>query len=210
MARRVLVVRAAILLEPPVAAGLTGRRTAAVATDRDSHPIRSASLAGSVLLLPPAAGHGDRRWHRIKSCSLPTRSSAIRFETATSRRINPAHNAVGGCARGLREVACRGSEGDPRSAPLHNRVSIHTGLRGYREAGQAIAPRRTIHRSRFQWLTSPYPLSHPSVFVRTHLLTGASGSTPRASPRVRSVGSRTAGSMIATLGRSETPRNGSV
>lgn len=139
-ARQVLVVRAAILLEPTVAAGLTGRRTAAVATDRESHQIRSASLAGSVVRLPPAAGHGDRRRHWIKSCSLPTRTGEIRFETATSRRINPAHNTVGGCARGLRKVACSEPEGDPRSAPLHPAVSIHTGLRESREAEKQIAP----------------------------------------------------------------------
>ena len=120
MARRMLVARATLLLEPTVAVVLTSRRTAAVATDRDSHPIRSAPLA--------------------ESLPLPTRSGAIRFETATSRRINPAHNTVGGCARGLREVACSGTEGDPRSAPLHTRVSIHTGSRGSREAGQADRP----------------------------------------------------------------------
>ena len=120
MARRMLVARATLLLEPTVAVVLTSRRTAAVATDRDSHPIRSAPLA--------------------ESLPLPTRSGAIRFETATSRRINPAHNTVGGCARGLREVACSEPEVDPRSAPLHTGVSIHTGLRGSREAGQADCP----------------------------------------------------------------------
>ena len=135
-----LVARTTLLLEPTVAVVLTSPRTAAVATDRDSHPIRSAPLAESVPRPPPAAGRGDRRRYRIKSCSLPTRSGTIRFETATSRRINPAHNTVGGCARGLREVACSESEGDPRSAPLHTGVSIHTGLRGSREAGQADCP----------------------------------------------------------------------
>ena len=130
MARRMLVARATLLLEPTVAVVLTSRRTAAVATDRGSHPIRSA----------PAAGRGDRRRCQIQSCSLPTRAGAIRFETATSRRINPAHNTVGGCARSLREVACSEPEGDPRLAPLHNRVGIHTGLRESREAGKADCP----------------------------------------------------------------------
>ena len=110
---------AAILLEPTVAARLAGRRTAAVATDRDSHPIRSASLAGSVLRPPPAAGRGDRRRHRIKSCSLLTRSGAIRFDTATSRRINPVHNAVG-----AREGSSRSSVQRPRGALVQHHSTL--------------------------------------------------------------------------------------
>ena len=63
-----------------------------VAAARDDPPIRSVPAAESVLRPPLAAGHGDRRRHRIKSSSLPIRYGAIRFKTATSQRINVAYN----------------------------------------------------------------------------------------------------------------------
>ena len=53
---------------------------------------------------PTTADHGDRRRHRIKSCSQPIRYGAIRFKTATAQRINAAYNSSG-CKCALHAVA---------------------------------------------------------------------------------------------------------
>ena len=43
---------------------------------------------------PPAVDHRDRGRNRINSCSLPIRDGVIRFDTATSQRINPTYNTT--------------------------------------------------------------------------------------------------------------------
>ena len=56
--------------------------------------------------------HGDRRRHRIKSCSLPIRYGAIWFKTATSQRINVAYNTP---RTGAAYIGTRPSRGSVRS-----------------------------------------------------------------------------------------------
>ena len=117
------------------------------AAARDADPIRSVPAAESVLRPPPeadqgtTAGHGDRRRHRMKSCSLPIRYGGIRFKTATSQRINVAYNTP----------AARTRQQPTRSAGRCREVR-----RGCELTARSIAP----------WVSTPTAAAPPVKFPK--------------------------------------------